>query len=287
MKLNHYLLIACCFVTMSLFSQDHSGYQTFKSTRIINSHSVETLPARKLDFRIVHRFGDFAGDFGGWETFYGLENAQDILIGFEYGISDRVDVGLSRTKGSGPLKRLLHGSLKAKLIGQKQGGAPLTITTVATTSYSTMQKSDNPEVINNFPKNSHRLVYNGQILFARKFSEGFSFQVIPGYTYRNVTPFGDENGIFSLAVAARLQLSKVLGLLVDFTLPFSDIRTSVNGYYPALGVGLEVETGGHVFALSFTNSKGIAEADYIPYTNSNWSDGQYRMGFTISRWFNL
>ena len=146
---------------------------------------------------------------------------------------------------------------------------------------------DDPEVLNSFPKTAHRFANHISLLIGRKFSDRFSLQVIPAYTHRNLVATQDENGLFSLGFATRLQLSKVFGVIVDGTFPFSDIRNSENGYYPALGIGLEVETGGHVFQINLTNATGIMETDYIPNTRSNWGDGEFRLGFTISRLFNL
>ena len=129
----------------SIYAQDEGDVpviQTFRHTRVINSHSVETLPARKLDFRVVHRFGDFAGDAGGWPTFYGLETAADVSIGFEYGVTDNVMVGLNRAAGSGPLKQNINGLLKFKLMNQEEpGNLPVSLAVVAVGSYSTMQKA--------------------------------------------------------------------------------------------------------------------------------------------------
>ena len=105
------ILIVFICLTNFLFAQNYT-YQTFKDTRVINTHTVETLPKRVLDVRIGHRFGDLAGRNGGWQTFYGLEDAADILFGVEYGITDNITVGLSRTKGAGPLKKLINTSLK-------------------------------------------------------------------------------------------------------------------------------------------------------------------------------
>ena len=262
-------------------------HQTFKDTRVINTHSVETLPKRKLDVRISHRFGDIGGDLGGWSTFYGLENAADILIGVDYGATDNLTLGFYRTKGSGPLTQLLNGVAKYRLIQQKENSTPLSITAVAVTSLSTREKTDDPEVITSFTSFSHRFVHNFQLILARKFSDRFSLQILPGYTHRNVVPNFDENGIVSLGFATRIQLTKVFGIIADLTLPFSDLRTTENGYYAPFGIGLEIETGGHVFQINFTNATGIMETDYIPYTRSKWGDGEFRLGFTVSRLFNL
>ena len=126
-------------------AEEEQIIQTFRHTRIINSHSVETLPASKMDFRVVHRFGNFAGDNGGWPTFYGLESASDVEIGFEYGITDILMVGISRTKGSGPLRQNINNLAKLRVMNQERNGnLPFSLTVVGISSYSTMQKGDIP-----------------------------------------------------------------------------------------------------------------------------------------------
>ncbi len=283
------LICACCFAS-SLLAQDYV-YRTFKDTRVINTHSVETLQKRKLDIRIMHRFGDLFGDSGGWETFYGLENATDVAIGAEYGVTDDFTVGLLRAKGAGPLRQLVNGLAKYRILRQAESeGSPITLTAVGVLSVSTMQKSENPEAINFFQTFEHRMAYTVQALIARQFSERFSLQIAPGYTHRNLVQFGDQNGIVSLGLASRIQLTKVVGLILDANLPLSGAQSVFEEnetYAPALGIGLEFDTGGHVFQINLTNATGIMENDYIPYTTSRWSEGEFRLGFTISRLFNL
>jgi len=283
------LLMGCLFVG---YSQNPNTrdlvYRTFKDTRVINTQSVETLPARKLDIRISHRFGDLFGANGGWGTFYGLENAADVLIGADYGITDNLTIGLNRTKGAGPLTRLVNTNLKYKILGQGiSSGSPVTLTVLAGSSIATSKKIDDPELLTSFPKTAHRFMYNFQVMIGRKFSDRFSLQLTPGFVHRNLVTAADENGLFSLGLAFRLQVTKVLGIITDATIPFSSLRTTERGYYIPLGVGLEIDTGGHVFQINLTNATGLAPADYIPNTRSNWADGQFRMGFTISRLFNL
>lgn len=272
-------------------------HTTFKDRRVINTQSVETLGKRRLDVRISHRFGDFAGDNGGWATLFGLENASDILIGAEYGLTQNIDVGLFRTKGAGAmpngtsgLRQLINGTAKWRILRQKEDDrTPFTLTALGLATISTAEKAeDNESSLNSFPTFAHRLAYHGQLLIARKFSPGFSFQLGPGYTYRNLVPFGDDNGIFSLSGATRIQLTKVFGIVADVTVPFSERRLDTEqGFYIPWGVGLEIETGGHVFQVNFTNATALMETDYIPYTTDNWAEGEFRLGFTISRIFNL
>ncbi len=264
-------------------------YQTFKDTRVINSHSTETLKAGKLDFRIGHRFGDLGGDLGGWPTFYGLENASDIMIGLEYGLTNNMMVGLNRTKGAGPLKQNINGLFKIKFINQeKNGSQPLSIAYYAMTSLSTMERSTSQGVLNYFEDDLHRLSYHMELILARKFSPWFSLQLNGGWTYRNIVASNDHNTIVSIGSSARIQLTKLFGVLLEGRLPFSDLRTPDNGYYIPMGLALEWETGGgHVFQLNFTNAEGMTETDYIPYTTKDFSKGEFRLGFTISRLFNL
>ena len=279
---------------LNLSAQD-LVHGTFKDTRVINGHSVETLPKGKLNIRITHRFGDLAGDAGGFQTFFGLENAADVLIGAEYGVSDRLNLGLFRSKGAGALpngsaglNQLVNGVFKYRALWQKETGMPVSLTFVGVVSASTAKKLEGDDsIIRSFPEFNHRLAYHGQASISRKYSFGLSLQITGGYTYRNLVLFNDENGIFSLGGAGRMQLSKVLGIVVDTTFPISDLRNSDNGFYPAIGFGVEFDTGGHVFQINLTNATGIMETDYIPYTTANWGDGQYRIGFTISRLFNL
>ena len=280
------LLLINFFCCLFFVAVGQETYRTFKDTRVINTQSVETLKKGQMDIRIGHRFGDFGGDNGGWSTFYGLENASDVLIGADFGLSDKLMVGLFRTKGSGPLKQLLSLSAKYKLLAQGDG-SPISLAFATTNSMSTMEASETQGAINNFDQFAHRLVYNGQLIIASKLTDNFAVQVVPSFTHRNIVDLNDENGIFALGFASRIQLSKVLGMIFDLTVPFSELRTVNNGYYIPFGIGFEFDTGGHVFQVNFTNATALLETDYIPYTRSNWGDGQFRLGFTISRLFNL
>jgi len=279
------ILLAFVCLTHTYAQERELVQRTFKSTRVINTHSVETLQKNKLDFRVGHRFGDLAGDAGGWATFYGLENASDVLIGFQYGITDRLTAVLTRTKGAGPHRAIVNAQLKYRALWQNDE-MPVSVTLLAGTGFSTMQASENPEALNRFEKYSHRFSYVYQAHIARKFSDRFSLQITPSYIHRNITAFDIDNDIFSIGAAARVQLSKVYAILVDVTAPFSEQHSNGDFTLP-VGFGLEIDTGGHIFQINLTNAQGMAETDYIPYTNALWAEGQFRLGFTISRLFNL
>jgi len=273
-------------------------YRTFKDTRVVNIHSPETLPKGRMDVRISHRFGDIAGDNGGFATFYGLEAATDVSIGAEYGFSDVFTAGIYRTKGAGVsvegfpgLRQLVNVLGKLRLTRQeKGGGSPISVTPMGLATMSTQKKLEdigNESSIASFPAFNHRFAFHGQLILAHKFSDGFSLQLSPGYTHRNLVPFEDRNGLYSLSAGTRIQLNRTLGLVADAAFPLAASRNPASGYHPAIGVGLEIETGGHVFQVNFTNATALMETDFLPYTTSDWLDGEFRIGFTISRWFNL
>lgn len=281
-----------CLVGLSLveiIAQEGPVYGTFGDRKIINTHSIEMLPERKLDFRIGHRFGDLAGAAGGWSTFYGLENASDVMIGFEYGIKDNLMAGINRTKGSGPLKQLINVFLKTRLMTQGASDRqPISLAVVGMTTVSTMPKSETEGVLHFFESGAHRWSYHLGVLAARKINERFSAQVSGSWTYRNIVSANDKNDLPSLGLAGRAQVTKSMAVILDTVFPISSSRSADTDFYPVLGLGIEFNTsGGHVFQMNFTNVKGMSETDFIPYSQSNIGDGEFRLGFTISRLFNL
>ncbi len=289
---NYLFVLLGVFTSQCLLAQE-GVYDIFSDRWVINSPSVEMLPKYKMDARISHRFGDIAGTKGGWSTFYGLENSSDVSFGIEYGITDGLTIGVARSKGAGQPRQLMNLSGKFRILQQKQNGTPISLVLFAMTSISTASKSDDPSSIYFFEKFQHRMTDHLSLLAGRKFSERFSMQLSSGLTHRNVVPHGQENNIADAGASFRLRLSKTLGFIAEATLPlngqqspFSNLESKTK-FYPPVGVGLAFDTGGHVFQLNFTNATGIMPTDYIPSTHSNWLDGQFRMGFTISRVFNL
>lgn len=278
---------------------------TFKTTRIINGESVEMVKKNALDFRVSHRFGDaFATSNNNIHNLFGFDQASDILLAFEYGATDDLTVGIGRTKGAGLLGELWNANLKYRVLKQtKDFKIPLTITLFGNTVISSMKSSNDPTTLNDFPKGytgfSHRLSYLLQGLIAVKATDWLSIQLSPTFLWRNVVPIGDHNATGYLGFSARAKFNKRMGIVFEYYLPLAKdgdagryqaamIRGKKNaGYYPNLNVGLEFETGGHVFHVNFSNTAGLIENDYLPYNGHNWAQGQFRLGFTISRTFQL
>ena len=190
-------------------------------------------------------------------------------------------MGFGRSK----IQEALDGYLKYRLLEQTVDNKfPVSVTLFANTAF-VPQKNVNGE----FSKVVHRFSYTYQAIIARKFNNKFSLQLMPTMVHRNliINP-KDKNDLFSLGIGGRIKLSKRFALLADYFYSFSEIRKIGNGtYFPPLGIGFEIETGGHVFHLFFTNSAGIIENQYLTNTTSSWAKGEYKFGFNISRTFGL
>ncbi|MBU3661359.1 MAG: hypothetical protein FGM14_15935 [Flavobacteriales bacterium] len=267
---------------------------TFSGTRIINGHSVGTLTKGTFDMRIEHRFGDIAGTNGGYQNMFGFDNLSDMRIALEYGITDDLMVGFGRSKGAknspnsiSPYSSLLDGFVKYKILEQKKGEMPLSLSVIAGSTFTYMKASTDESQVNYFPKDAHRFAYFTQINAAKHFGDRFSIALMPTYVYRNYVVADDQNGLFALGGAFRLRLTQRFALLTEYYHTFSSNDLRQNGYRNSLGVALEWFTFGHNFTINFTNSTGLGETQFIPYTAENWLKGQFRFGFCVGRKFTI
>lgn len=254
---------------------------TFKGTRLINFQTLEVPGRRTLDFRVSHRFGPFNS---GWYDFFGLDGGASIRIGLDYSFDGRLAFGVGRTS----YEKMLDGFVKYRLLRQEEPrGMPVSVT-LFTSAFATMQR-DPDKVINGFDKYeqfSSRLSFAHQIIIGRKFSSRFSLQLAPTMVHYNlVDRISDRNDAYILAAATRFKFTKRMALTLEYG--WRPLQYSRTEYYDSLGIGVDVETGGHVFQFFVTNSFGLLENQFLPRTNSKWSDMGIRLGFNISRVFTL
>ena len=262
---------------------------TFKTTRLVNIVTNEQVKRGELDFRISHRFDDISGDAGGLKTLYGFDNVTDIRIAFDYGINDWWTVGFARSKGAYQRKQILDFNTKLKLWQQKDDNSmPLSVSLYLANELCTMASStDSSSTIYFENKFAHRANYVSQVILARKFGERLSIELAPTLIHRNLVNYNENNTTFSLGMGLRYKFTKRMGIIVDYYYNFDKTKTPDDGYYAPLGIGLELETGGHVFHLLFSNNKGLLESQYLTECKENWLSGQFRFGFNISRVFNV
>lgn len=265
----------------------------FSSQRLINVNTVELQPKGILEFKVTHNFGDVAGDNGGIKNFFGLDNATDVRIGFQYGVSKRLNLIAARAKGAGIVQQLYELGIKYRLMQQANDSKhPISMTLFANAVVSAMEETGVPDQEHSFEDLRDRLSQTVQLLIARKFGK-ISLQVSPTMVNTNYVSSYDENTLFALGGALRLPVRGRFSILVDYFHTFRSQNTidafKARGvrFYDALGVGVELLTEGHVFHLNFTNATEILENRFIPRTITSWGKGQYRWGFTISRDFDL
>ena len=249
---------------------------SFKTTRVINGQSLENVAGGVLDMKISHRFGFLNG--GPYELF-GLDEAT-IRIGLDYGITDKLMVGFGRSS----FEKTYDLFLKYKLLRQSSGNRvmPVTVSWHASSAITTLKFQD-PARENYF---SSRLYYTHQLLIGRKFSESFTFQLMPTFVHRNLVKNENEkNDVYAIGAALRQKLTKRLAINAEY---FYLLPDQVDPQYKnSLSIGFDIETGGHVFQLHFTNSTSMIESGYITETVGDWMNGDIHFGFNVSRVFTI
>jgi hypothetical protein len=248
----------------------------FKSPRVINGHSIEFLRPGTMDLRILHRFGQLDQ---GYKNFFGLDQAS-MRLGFDFGILNNLMAGVGRST----YKKELDAYIKYAPFQQStgKGAFPFTLALVSGITMDGLPWAD-PARQNFF---TSRLAYYFQAIIGRKFSEGFTLQVAPTMVHNNLVAIeADPNNIYAIGVGGRIKLSKRIAFTWDYTHVLIGMPDS--GYYNPLSVGFDIETGGHVFQLHFSNSTGMNERAFITETTGQWGKGEVRFGFNLSRVFQI
>jgi hypothetical protein len=251
---------------------------TFKSTRIMNGHSIERMPAGQLDVRISHRFGTINS---GAYNFFGLDQS-NIHLGLEYGITNWLMIGVGRSE----FEKTFDGFAKFSILRQSKGAKemPVSVSVLTSVALKTLKFPDQTRT-NYF---TSRLAYVGQVLVARKMNEIFSIQLTPSYVHRNLVATElDPNDIWAMGAGARLKITKRISLNGEYYYIANPKTYLSQQIYNPLSVGFDIETGGHVFQLFFTNSLGMTEKQFIGGTTGQWKKGDIHFGFNISRVFTL
>ncbi len=252
---------------------------SFKTNRVINLHSLENTAAGVMDFKISHRFNPI--DNGPYDLF-GLDGAQQ-RFGFDFGITDNLTVGVNRNS----YRKAYDGFVKYRLLRQSTGKVNMPITLAVMTSAALeSQKFDDPNRTNYF---SSRMFYTSQIIVGRKFSEAFTLELAPTYVHRNLVATAvDKNDIFALGVGTRVRLTKRIALTGEYMYVLPNQLAS--NYKNMMALGVDIETGGHVFQLHFTNSPSMSEYSFVTQNDTDFfatGGSGMRLGFNVSRVFTL
>ena len=247
---------------------------TFKSTRVVNGQSIENVGAGVLDFRILHRFGTI--NQGSYNLF-GLDQAT-MRIGLDYGINSRLMIGGGRST----YEKQYDAFVKYRIIRQQSGdrNIPLSVSYAGTTIYKSLK-----DVVTTYePYKTDRLSFAHQVLVASKLNDYLSIQFTPTLIHYNMVEHKTiPNDFYSLGTSFRLRVSPRVNITTEYYHRFDKLT----GYYDPLTIGVDIETGGHVFQLHVTNSTGMTERTFINETTGSWGKGDLRFGFNISRVFTV
>ena len=288
MKRHYFILIFLCLSkigntqdsTLLLLLEDSLSQTntpvlgTFKATQVINMPTIETPPKGGLQFMIMHRFGRL--NAGGYELF-GLDNAT-IRFGLDYGLTNRFSLGVGRSS----FEKTFDGSFKWKLFQQREHGMPVSISLYGLIAYNSLRYSDKP-----FLNKKLRTSYTTQSLIAKKISSELSIQLTPTWIHLNLVPTSaDKNDLFAFGIGGRYKFTNRVSVNAEYNYVPDDqlVTLSLNN---SLSFGLDIETGGHVFQLVFTNSQGMAGTTYLTKTTGKWSKGDIYFGFNVTRAFTL
>jgi hypothetical protein len=244
----------------------------FKTTHLILGQSIENVAKGHLNFIIAHHFGRINE---GSYNFWGLDQST-IRIGLEYGITDKLEVGLGRSS----YQKTIDGFVKYKILRQNNMNMPISISYFGGMAINTLKWED-PTRDNFF---SSRLSFVNQLLIARKFNDKLSLQLMPSFVHKNlVKRVIDQNNIFAIGGGGRYKLTKRLSVNAEYyqLLP----GQTADDFDNSLSLGVDIETGGHVFQLFFTNSQPLFERGFITETQGKWNKGDVFFGFNIIRTF--
>ncbi len=244
----------------------------FKGLKIVNFESTKLVAKNELTFIVSHRFGTLKN---GINTFFGLDDAVTRL-NFVYGISDGFNIGVSRSS----FQKIYEASAKYRLLRQEKNGFPFTIVGFNSVMVNTALDEDNLPLI----EFKHRLGYVAQLLVSRKINTNFSVELAPTFFHDNYVQIdGQDNSQFALGLGGRHKLSKRWSVNVDYGWHLN--RFSDSPFKNPLSVGFDLETGGHVFQLHFTNAQGMNTNTFLGQSTGDWSDGDIYFGFNLSRVF--
>ncbi len=254
---------------------------TFKAPRVITGQSIEHTAAKHLNFVILHRFGEING---GAYTLFGIDQA-NIRLAFDYGLTDKLQIGLARSS----VGKVYDGSLKYKILAQSKGkkAMPFSLGYYGNVAINTLEWA-NPNRDNFF---TSRMSFFNQLNIAKKFGDKFSLQLSPTMIHYNlVGPKDYDNTTYALGVSGSIKLSRSIRFNFE-TYPRLTGRDQLSSsglkIYDYIGVGFDIETGGHVFQLMFCNGNGMLEQQMASETTTTWTDAGIRLGFNISRTFSF
>ncbi|WP_340200062.1 DUF5777 family beta-barrel protein [Ascidiimonas sp. W6] len=279
-----YLYILLLFIPTLIFSQDdllseidtepQEDYKgaAFKGLKIVNFESTKMVSKKELYFVVSHRFGSLET---GLKDFFGLDQAVTRL-NLIYGLTDAINIGISRSS----FRKIYESSLKIRLVREKKGGAPFTVVSSSNLLINTsLDKAILPGL-----EFKNRLGYTTQLLISKKFNQNFSLQLMPTFFHDNYVDIdAQDNSQYVIGFGGRQKLTKRWSINFDYGLHLN--RAATSPFKNPLSIGFDLETGGHVFQLHFTNAQPMNTNGFLGQGTGDWGKGDIFFGFNLSRVF--
>ncbi|WP_290699886.1 DUF5777 family beta-barrel protein [Lacinutrix sp.] len=252
--------------------EDNFATATFKGLKIVNFESTKLTAKNELTFVVSHRFGSIEN---GIDSFFGLDDAVTRL-NFIYGLTENINISVSRSS----FLKIYESSIKYRLIKQKENGSLLTLVGYNSITVNTaLEKANLPKL-----EFKNRLGYTAQFLIARKINKDLSLELAPTFFHDNfVVDNNQDNSQFALGFGGRYKLAKRWSLNADYGWHLN--RSSTSPFKNPLSIGVDLETGGHVFQMHFSNSQAMNTNGFLGQATGDWSDGDIFFGFNLSRVF--
>lgn len=242
----------------------------FWTPTLITQTTTEHLPARNLNVTIMHSFGIATSDVV--RNFFGLDNVQNVRLGLDLGLTDRWSVGVGRSS----LLNVVDIRSKYALLRQNESDSkPVSISLKGDLGIITQE---------NLRPLEDDLSTFGSVVISRKFNDTFSLMVAPMYAHFNRFGSAGSSDLLSVGLGSSIRLSNRFALTTEY---YPVIGDRIEGTKNAFALGLNIQTGGHVFQLFFTSTEWHLE-QYVLANNDNqfWA-GDFRFGFNVNRIFGL
>ncbi|MGY5355471.1 DUF5777 family beta-barrel protein [Wenyingzhuangia sp. IMCC45467] len=247
---------------------------TFKSYKLVNFETPKLVPKNHLNFIVAHRFGTVKN---GIEDLFGLDIASTRLQ-FVYGLTDKINVSFSRSK----FRKTYDFGAKYHILHQKKNGFPFTVAGHHLLGIDTSLDKDLLPGL----EFANRLRSTHQIIMASKINDKLSVEFIPTILHDGLVELDEQDNLqYALGFGGRYLFTKRMGIVVDYGLHLN--RATNSPYKNVFSIGYEIETGGHVFQLHFSNAQGMYENAFITQAAGDWSKRDFFFGFNINRIFNL
>lgn len=292
-----YIVFIILLLPLSMFAQDDlladlekdavvdkTVTAAFKGLKVVNFESTKLADQKALYLVVSHRFGTVKN---GFDDLFGLDNAVT-QIKFIYGVNEWLNLGVARSS----LQKKYGIHAKYRLMQQEEDGFPLTIVGYNLITANTALDED---LYTNF-EFSDRLTYTTQLLFSRKVSRDLSLLLAPTFVHENLATrsvevlgngstlnFDEDNSQFAVGVGGRYKLTTRWSINMDYGLHLN--RNNNSNFKNPFSIGVDLETGGHVFQMHFTNAQAMFEEGFIVQGQGDWGDGDFFFGFNLSRVF--